>query len=110
MQQPKPYYPLKEVKALVKDGKWRVNGNARESAREDFGWGVLEIQSAILALRPCDFDISDWSKHKPGVMVDAYKAANLKGEAVYTHFYIDEETVFVIINSFKRLTGPGKKR
>jgi hypothetical protein len=103
MPHAKAHYSLKEVKALVRRGDWRINQNALNGARNSFGWGVDEIRSAILALHPCDFDISDWSRHKPGVMIDYYKARNLKGENVYTHFYIDHDEVIVVINSFKRI-------
>ena len=103
MQHAKAHYPLKEVKALVRRGSWRINQNARDGAYKSFGWGVHEIRSAILALNQCNFDISDWSRHKPGVMIDYYKARNLKGENVYTHFYIDRDEVIVVINSFKRI-------
>ena len=103
MQHGKAHYPLKEVQALVRKGNWRVNQNALNGARSSFGWGVADIRAAILALQPCHFDISDWSRVKPGVMLDYYKAKNLRGEDVYTHFYIEKEEVFLVINSFKKI-------
>lgn len=105
MQHTKSHYPLKEVKALVASDNWRPNKNAREGARKCFGWGVDEIRAAIMALKPCHFYKSDWSECKPGIMLDFYKIEHFKGEKVYTHFYIDNDNVFLIINSFKKTQG-----
>lgn len=103
MQRPKAHYPIEQVKTLVRNGKWRVNSNALRSAENDFGWGVEDIRNAILALRPTHFYKTEPSKCKPAIMVDYYKAYNLKKENIYTHFYIDNEEVWVVINSFKRI-------
>jgi len=97
-----PYYPLKDVKALVRSGNWDVNEDALDDAATDFEWTKADIAKTILALRPDHFDISDWSRAKPGVMLDCYKARKLRGENVYTHFYIENKTQLVV-NSFKRL-------
>jgi hypothetical protein len=103
MQRPKAHYPIEQVKALVRNGKWRVNSNALDSARNDFGWELEDIESAILALRPSHYTKTEPSKFKPAIMVDYYKAYNLKKENIYTHFYIDNDEVWVVINSFKRI-------
>ncbi len=103
MQYPKAHYPLEQVKALVRKGKWRVNSNALRSADNDFGWGVEDIKDAILALRTSHYTKTEPSNVKPAIMVDYYKAYNLKKENIYTHFYIDNDEVWVIINSFKRI-------
>ena len=103
MQYPKAHYPLEQVKALVRKGNQRVKQNALDSARSDFGWESEEIKGALLALRPAHFFKTEPSVCKPAVMVDYYKAYNLKKENIYTHFYIDNEEVWVVINSFKRI-------
>jgi len=36
-------------------------------------------------------------------LIDYYKAHGLKGEDVYTHFYIDTETELLIVDSFKKI-------
>ena len=103
MQHGKAHYPLKEVKALIKGGNWHVNEDALDDAMEDFGWNKDDVRSAFLALQPCHWYKSEWSRVKPGVMLDYYKARGLRGENVYTHFYVDNEEVFLVINSFKKI-------
>ena len=39
----------------------------------------------------------------PSIILDVYKAPGLKGEDVYTHFYIDGDAELLIVNSFKQL-------
>ena len=58
---------------------------------------------ALRRLRPGHFHKSDNSDVKPAVVLDFYKARGLKGEDVYTHFYIDDEKRVLVINSFKRI-------
>jgi len=35
--------------------------------------------------------------------MDFYKARRLKGENVYTHFYIDDDVPCLVVNSFKQI-------
>ena len=99
----KAHYPLKQVKELIRNGKWLVKGNARTEAKRCFGWNSEEIKRALLALRPSHFYKSEPSKCIPGVTIDYYKADHLMGENIYTHLYIDHEEVVLVINSFKRV-------
>lgn len=98
----KSYYPLSEVREKIAQGKVLVRSNALDDARRDFGWGVDEILDAICKLKPKHFHKHAESKVRPPTMLDIYKADGLKGEDIYTHFYIDEETKILVINSLKR--------
>ena len=100
---PKPFYPLNEVKDLVRSGNVRIRGNALEGAREAFGWSMSDILDALLRLQVKHFYKKDVSKVKPGVVLDFYKAPGLKGENVYMHFYIDDGEGKLIVNSCKEI-------
>jgi N-acetyl-gamma-glutamylphosphate reductase len=43
------------------------------------------------------------AKFDPLVVVDYYKAYRLKGEEIYTHFYINDTTGRLVVNSFKEI-------
>lgn len=98
-----PHYPLRDVKALAAKGKYQINVNASLSASEDFEWEDPDILDAIGKLQLKHFHKSEMSIAKKGAMLDFYKARGLKGEDVYTHFYIDGESGKLVINSFKEL-------
>lgn len=68
-----------------------------------FGWGMDNILDAFLKLKPQHFYKTDVSRINPENVIDYYKARGLKGENIYTHFYIDDEAEFLIINSFKKI-------
>lgn len=99
----KAHYPLKQVKELVRKGKWLIKGNARTDAEHCFGWNGDDIKRALLALRPSHFYKSEPSMCIPGITIDYYKAERLFGENVYIHFYIDPQGVVLVVNSFKRI-------
>ena len=99
-----PSYPLAKVKELaLADNALMITGNALLSAQNCFGWDRADVVKAIRAMRSCDFDISIDSKNRPGTMLDVYKIIGHKKHDIYTHFYIDSNTGFLIINSFKKL-------
>jgi len=101
-QAKKPYYPLSKVKSLVKNDNVQINPNARDLADQDFGWDTNDILDAISKLRLKDFYKTESSRMVSGVMVDTYKAYGLKGENVYTHYYVNSQNTLVI-NSFKEI-------
>ncbi len=72
------------------------------SAFADFGWGIQDVKNAYLQLRMSHYYKTDSSKVKPGVALDFYKAC-IEGEYIYTHFYIDDLTKTLVINSFKQM-------
>jgi hypothetical protein len=100
---PEPFYTLDEVKQKIQEGKVLLRGNALDGARDAFGWDSSDILSALAGLRLKDFQNSDNLKSDSLVVVDSYRAYGLKGENVYTHFYIDDETGYLVINSFKEI-------
>jgi len=97
------WYPLSEVKALVAAGNVVIQGNARDSAYYDFGWNTEDILDALSKLQSKHHYKYDCSKIKPQIVIDYYKAKPLKGEAVYIHFYIDDDAGMLIVNSFKEI-------
>ena len=100
---PESFYALSEVRELIDQGKVLLRPNALDDAQRDFGWGTRDILDALRKLRPGHFYKSDTSAKKHAVMLDFYKAQGLKGEDVYTHFYIDDENEVLVVNSFKRV-------
>jgi hypothetical protein len=103
-QRPESHYSLEEVRTLVNEENILIQENALILANQHFGWGVDDIISAILALKSSHFYKSEAASFDPYVTIDYYKARDLCGERVYTHFYIDErKTPMLVINSFKQL-------
>ena len=47
---PKPYNPLKTVRARVNAGDVRIQPDALQDAHDDFNWSGIEIKQAILKL------------------------------------------------------------
>jgi len=101
----RPFYSLKEVRTLIETERVLVTVNALVKAQKDFGWGMDDILNAVKSLRLKDFHKYEQARIDPKIVVDFYKAYGLKGEDVYTHFYIDDETGTLIINSFKKIEG-----
>lgn len=95
-------HPLIEIKRLKHRLKYLINPNALESARQGFGWLKQDIVDALNKLQNKHYIKTVSSNHKPGVMIDMYQAFGLKGENIYTHFYVDPDSGKLIINSFKR--------
>ena len=100
---PKAYYQLSEVRQYILKGKVRINPNARRDAYRCFGWESEDIIDAILKLQPKYYYKTDASRINPENVIDYYKAKGLKGENVYIHYYIDDESETLIINSFKEI-------
>ena len=99
----KPAYTLSQVRDLIRKGKCWVNENALCDARIAFGWGRADIESALKALQVKDFYKSEPHRFVPDTMMDYYKARDLKGEKVYTHFYVDPQRRILVVSSFKEI-------
>lgn len=97
------FYSLAVVKGLVKTGNVLIRGKSLDSALSDFGWESTDILDALKKLQPKHFYKSEESYFTPKIPIDYYKAHGLKGEDVYTHFYIDTETKLLIVDSFKKI-------
>lgn len=97
------HYQLSEVRDLIKSGKVILRENALAEARKAFGWSSEDILVALSALKPSHFHKSEKSFYTPLIVLDFYKARGLKGENVYTHFYIKDHTDELVVNSFKEI-------
>lgn len=100
---PQPYYDLEEVRELARSGKVVIRKNAKDGARAAFGWKWADILSALSALERRHFYKTEVSVTDRRVVLDFYKGRGLKGENVYTHFYVDDETDRLVVNSFKEI-------
>jgi hypothetical protein len=109
----KPYYPLKDIKNLVREGAVRINIDVQSDAWDDFGFKPSDIKKCILKLNDREhsknreknhFWKTEPYKRFPETMMDYYKANNIMtGINVYTHFYIHPNSGELIISSFKEL-------
>ncbi len=96
----RPFNSLQDVKKMLRNGNYRVNGNALQSAWDDFLWGNKDIARALMNLDESMCYKSEKHHSLSPSVVDYYRADGLMdGEDVYTHFYVREGKV--IISSFK---------
>jgi hypothetical protein len=101
MTRNKPYYSKKQIRNFIFSGNVSVTDDAKESAEDDFGWDKEAIYKAMVALPiKCCYK-SETRFQNPKIWVDYYRAPNINGENIYTHFYVDEDKL--IIDSFKEL-------
>ena len=91
-------YTLADVKRKINNRQLVIHINAERRAFQLFGWGVSDIEDAYRELQPKHFCKTVPSIYKYGVYLDYYKAT-IKGEKIFTHFYIDDETGLLVINS-----------
>ncbi len=101
MNRNKAYYSKKQIQDLILNGRVHITRKALESAKNDFGWDSNDICLALKVLKRNDFYKSAPRYQNPKIYVDYYKAPNLKGERVYTHFHVEDGNL--IIESFKGL-------
>ena len=89
---------------LVRDEKVDITGDALNDAKDFFGWKTADILDAFKKLQLKKHFRKRMKKYSDSnITYDVYKAYGLKGENVYTHFYIDDETGRLIIDSFKEI-------
>ena len=101
MPRNRPYYSKRQIRNLIISGKLFVTGLALSSARESFGWSIEDIEKALLALpQKCCYH-SESRYDDPGIFVDYYRANDILGENVYTHFYVEDGVL--IVDSFKEI-------
>ena len=97
----KAYYSKRQIRNLILTGNVQITKQARISAQDDFGWDFNDICKAISAL-PIKFCYKSETRFdNPQIWVDYYRVNDLKGENVYTHFYIYSGNL--IIDSFKEI-------
>ena len=94
-----PYYSKEILADAIGKKKVRVARRARKDARDWFAWGAGEVCEAILKLpKECCYD-TQRKRSNPEIMVDLYRANDINGEDIYTHFYMEDG--WLIIDSFK---------
>jgi hypothetical protein len=103
MGRPGPYLSLREVRRLVRERRVLVWRKALDSARQDFGWGMMDVLEAVCCLGKKHFSKTEPCRVVKGAMVDYFKARGLRGEDVYVHLYIDPDSRMVNVQSGKRL-------
>jgi len=100
MTRNKPYYSKKQIHNFIGSGKLHVTESARNSARDFFGWSLEDIEKALLILSQKSCYKSEPRFNNPNIWVD-YRAINILGENVYTHFYVEDG--ILIVDSFKEI-------
>ena len=113
MANPKPTYPLKAVKTLLKINHYQINPDVAQDAYDDFGWGDAAVIKCLLKLNdklhtdnPAKNHFYKTEPHDkfPSTMLDYYKICNgLEGNKIYTHIYIHPTSGKLVISSFKEL-------
>ena len=99
MKRTGPYYSKRQIINHISSGKIHITDDARNSADDHFGWKMDDICKALKALPPkCCYNSKN-RHNNPMIYVDYYRAHNLMGENVYTHFYVEDG--ILIIDSFK---------
>ncbi len=93
------HYQLSEVIQKINNGQVLINPDVLTDAYQLFGWDSSDIKDAYRKLQAKHFHKTDASKYLPGVALDFYKAT-INGEKIYTHFYIEDKSKFLVINSF----------
>jgi len=110
----KPYYPLRDVKNLLRCNHFEFTDDALESGHNDFEWGGSEMTQALLRLNDrlhkLDPEKNHYYKTKPhrfypNTMMDYYKIRNgHEGNRIYTHLCVYAGgSGKLIISSFKEL-------
>lgn len=97
----KAYHSLNRVRSAIKRMEYIIEQEAQDNAVNYFGWSIEDIERAFLKLQAKHFSHSKKHFTNPSIWVDHYRAKNLMGEDVYTHFHFEEE--ILVIQSLKRI-------
>lgn len=101
MSRTKPFYSKKKIINFINDNKIVVTKNALTTANDCFGWGIEDIKIALKSLKVNHWYDGKGRFNNPKIIVDYYRAYDLRGENVYTHFYFEDE--MLIVDSFKEI-------
>jgi hypothetical protein len=101
MSRNKPYYSKRQIRQLISVNSVQITEQARTTAQKDFGWSIDDICKTLLKLPVKSWYKSETKFNNPNIWVDYYRAHNLEGENIYTHFYIDCNNL--VIDSFKEI-------
>lgn len=80
-----------------------IRDEVKDTADKAFGWGISDILDAFMKLQLKHFYKTGPSDFEPHFPIDFYKARGLKGENVYIHFYVDDQTNLLMVDSFKEI-------
>lgn len=93
---------MSEVRQKIDSGDVLIEDNASRSAYHDFAWKGIDIEKAYKLIKRKDFVKTGTMGTLPGnIAFDVYQA-HIKGEDIYTHFYINDYTKKLVISSFKK--------
>ena len=101
IHRPSSFYKLSDVIQKIDSGQCDIRRNAADCAFDYFGWERPEIIKSLKLLKEKHFCKSITSTRNALWVFDVYKA-QLLGEKVYIHLYIDDTKGRLIINSFKK--------
>ncbi len=100
MEKRRPHYSLERIKALIRQGLFRVTRTALSDAVKDFGIiGAERLSEYVLALTPSDFQKSMTTLHDHTLWQDVYRK-DVMGMAAYVKVQIAKDLTVII--SFKR--------
>ncbi|NOY69127.1 MAG: hypothetical protein GXP53_06495 [Deltaproteobacteria bacterium] len=95
----KAYYSKRQIRSLIANKRVIIPPHIQEEADKDFGWDTDRIKKAILKLPVSCCYKSAPRFTEPEILVDYYRADDIYGENIYTHFYVEDG--WLIIDSFK---------
>jgi len=101
MEKRKPHYALSRIKALIREGSYRVTQTALRCAVRDFGYiEASQLAECVLALDMKDFYKSMTTHHDATLWQDVYRPLIEKTRAYVKVQIVDDTTVVI---SFKCL-------
>ena len=98
-----PNLPIKKLRWFVAQDRVDIRSDARQDASRDFHWRRADILRALRRLRSDDCYNTRRHDFIPEAWVDYYRARDVYGEDIYTHFYVHPESVRLVVNSFHKL-------
>jgi motility quorum-sensing regulator / GCU-specific mRNA interferase toxin len=98
MEKRKAHYPLTRIKALIKEGRYRITATAIKCAFKDFSLLDEEMADWVLLLEPSDLYKSMTSRYDSTLWQDVYHKKIVTNMAYIKLQIMDDETVII---SFK---------
>jgi motility quorum-sensing regulator/GCU-specific mRNA interferase toxin len=103
MEERKAHYALSRVKALIREGAYRVTRTSLRCAARDFGYvQASQLAERVLRLQVKDFHKSMTTFHDSKLWQDVYHP-RIDGTPAYVKMQIVDDTAVVIL--FKVLEG-----
>jgi len=99
----KPHYPLSRIKALIRQGAYRITRTALRTAARDFGSiEPRETAECVLGLDTKDFCKSMTTHHDATIWQNVYRPT-VRGASAYVKVQIVDDATIVI--SFRSPEG-----